>query len=650
MATVYKVYCATTAMGVYYTEDFYPTGVQPHWTAVNTGLPHLNVYQFEIEHATGYSENYQYALMMGEDGAPSDIYRRVNQGDWELSLSRAQAIALGLKAYGHLRWVCADLDKQGYLYALYVQTFEEGYIPSGDPHGQVVILKSTDFGANWSYQFDAGANWTMEAGNVSAKNDHVYFTYNAGIFVGHYLKASHDGGATFSSSGSIGVGYGPNFVKVYPTNEDKAFSAMWTGSSININVVTFEPGLTITTKETSAKEITTPSNMWLSWVDGNHQRAFVQTDEIKYTTNEWTTLSVTSSGNYLTAINAPKDVETWIAIGAVGVGAPGHHVISTIPGDAQNLQTGRSGDNISVAPYTGSIPMTMVSGACANEGIQFIEGVTVSTGVFVKDIEIGTTWLEEAAYRGTPLDGESATWDTVEYADKHARDIFRDQHLVHLPLGDNVDDVPVWIGDRWESHTGVYFGSFADHDHTFEEGSGGYLTEDYHDSYSDFEVIPSPDSPPADVARIYARDDSGTTKMYYKRTDASEIEFGQSADYLSINYIMDGGGSVISTGLKGHVRVDFDCIIVAWAIGSPKESGSIKIDIWKDTHGNFPPDDADSITGGHEPELASSWVAEDTDLSDWSSVAISAGDLLVFNVDSSDTTTMVTLDLKILST
>lgn len=649
MATVYKVYCATTAMGVYYTEDFYPTGVQPHWTQVNTGLPNGNVYQFEVEHSPPYAENYQYALMLGGDGYPGDIYRRVNQGNWELSLSLAGAIALGLKSYGHLRWVCADLDKPGYLYALYIQTFAEGYPISGDMNGQVAVLKSTDFGENWVYIYDAGSSWTMEPGNISAKNDHVYFTYNAGIAVGHYIQGSSDGANSFDVA-SMGVGYGYNYVRVYATDENKALQTTWMGADFDINVIELGGSLTVTTKETTQAIVEYPSNLWTSWVDANHQRAFVHTNSLKYTTNEWGTISGTGQNNYLTVVTAPKDIETWIAIGAVAVSSPGHNVIATVPGDSQNFQTGRGGDNISLAPYTDSIPMTTVSGACAQEGIQFIEGVTVSTGVFVKDIEIGTTWLEEAAYRGTPLDGESATWDTVEYADKHARDIFRDQHLVHLPLGDNVDDVPVWIGDRWESHTGVYFGSFADHDHTFEEGSGGYLTEDYHDSYSDFEVIPSPDSPPADVARIYARDDSGTTKMYYKRTDASEIEFGQSADYLSINYIMDGGGSVISTGLKGHVRVDFDCIIVAWAIGSPKESGSIKIDIWKDTHGNFPPDDADSITGGHEPELASSWVAEDTDLSDWSSVAISAGDLLVFNVDSSDTTTMVTLDLKILST
>lgn len=45
-------------------------------------------------------------------------------------------------------------------------------------------------------------------------------------------------------------------------------------------------------------------------------------------------------------------------------------------------------------------------------------------------------------------------------------------------------------------------------------------------TYFDIEEIAAPAAPPVDTARIYARDDAGTTKLYYKRSDGTEIEIG----------------------------------------------------------------------------------------------------------------------------
>jgi hypothetical protein len=77
-------------------------------------------------------------------------------------------------------------------------------------------------------------------------------------------------------------------------------------------------------------------------------------------------------------------------------------------------------------------------------------------------------------------------------------------------------------------------------------------------------------------------------------------------------------------------------------------SGAIKIDIWKDAEGNFPPTDADTITNGHEPEIAASGVyAEDDDIADWVGEAIDAESTLRFNVDSCATITRCTIALKV---
>lgn len=122
-----------------------------------------------------------------------------------------------------------------------------------------------------------------------------------------------------------------------------------------------------------------------------------------------------------------------------------------------------------------------------------------------------------------------------------------------------------------------------------------------------------------------------------------------AGEVVTINFIIDGGGSAITTGVKGDLVIDFACDLISWTLLADA-SGAIKIDIWRDSYANFPPTDADTICNGHEPEIAASGVkAQDTDLSDWitNPPAITAGQTLRFNVDSAATITRATLALKV---
>ncbi|GAH83480.1 unnamed protein product, partial [marine sediment metagenome] len=76
--------------------------------------------------------------------------------------------------------------------------------------------------------------------------------------------------------------------------------------------------------------------------------------------------------------------------------------------------------------------------------------------------------------------------------------------------------------------------------------------------------------------------------------------------------------------------------------------GAIVIDVWKDTYANFPPTNDDAMPGaGKEPTItATNQKGQDLDISDWATVAIAAGDVLAFNVDSCAAITRVTLSLK----
>jgi hypothetical protein len=111
---------------------------------------------------------------------------------------------------------------------------------------------------------------------------------------------------------------------------------------------------------------------------------------------------------------------------------------------------------------------------------------------------------------------------------------------------------------------------------------------------------------------------------------------------------IDGGGSTITTGIKGDLTVPFAGTITQATLLAD-QSGSIVVDIWKDTYANYPPTDADSITAAAPPTISSATKSQDSTLTGWTT-SISAGDTLRFNVDSITTCTRVTLVLKITKT
>jgi hypothetical protein len=110
-------------------------------------------------------------------------------------------------------------------------------------------------------------------------------------------------------------------------------------------------------------------------------------------------------------------------------------------------------------------------------------------------------------------------------------------------------------------------------------------------------------------------------------------------------FIIDGGGSAISTGVKGDLSPNFSGVITAWRLLAD-QSGSIVIDVWKDTYANYPPTVADTIAGAEKPTLSTATKNEDTSLSSGSGWAFTSGDTFRFNVDSATTVTRVSLILK----
>lgn len=107
---------------------------------------------------------------------------------------------------------------------------------------------------------------------------------------------------------------------------------------------------------------------------------------------------------------------------------------------------------------------------------------------------------------------------------------------------------------------------------------------------------------------------------------------------------IDGGGSVITTGVKGDITIPFACTIDSWYI-TADQAGSIVIDVWKDTLANFPPTVADSIAGTEKPTLSGVAFNSDTNLTTFTR-SLAANDVIRFNVDSVATVTRINLVFK----
>ncbi len=126
-----------------------------------------------------------------------------------------------------------------------------------------------------------------------------------------------------------------------------------------------------------------------------------------------------------------------------------------------------------------------------------------------------------------------------------------------------------------------------------------------------------------------------------------------NAALAAIEYIIDGGGSVITTGMKGYLQIPFACTISQSTLLAD-QSGSIVVDVWKCTQAQFDagatrPVSTDKITASAPPTISSSTKAQDSTLTGWTT-SIAAGDILAFNVNSVTTIQRATLALKVTKT
>lgn len=116
----------------------------------------------------------------------------------------------------------------------------------------------------------------------------------------------------------------------------------------------------------------------------------------------------------------------------------------------------------------------------------------------------------------------------------------------------------------------------------------------------------------------------------------------------AISFVIDGGGSTISTGVKGFLLVPFACTINSVTMLGD-QSGSIVVDIWKKAFTTTLPAVGNTITASALPTITTAITSQDTTLTGWTT-AVSANDMIGFNVNSVTTMQRVTVILKCTAT
>lgn len=126
--------------------------------------------------------------------------------------------------------------------------------------------------------------------------------------------------------------------------------------------------------------------------------------------------------------------------------------------------------------------------------------------------------------------------------------------------------------------------------------------------------------------------------------DAGWLSLGND----QIELIIDGGGLLITTGLKGFKRIPFACTIVGVdVVASDGNSGAVVVDLWVDTYANFPPTVADTITASAKPTItATGTKSQNVTLTGWTKT-LAKGSYIGWNVDSVTTFTRVTVTLHV---
>lgn len=118
-----------------------------------------------------------------------------------------------------------------------------------------------------------------------------------------------------------------------------------------------------------------------------------------------------------------------------------------------------------------------------------------------------------------------------------------------------------------------------------------------------------------------------------------------------IQFTIGDGTNPITAGMVAMTQIAYACTITRATVASidaagASVSGSVVVDLWKDTYANFPPTVADTITASAKPTLSSAIKSQDATLTGWTT-SVAAGDYIIARVDSATTVKQIILTLEV---
>ena len=160
--------------------------------------------------------------------------------------------------------------------------------------------------------------------------------------------------------------------------------------------------------------------------------------------------------------------------------------------------------------------------------------------------------------------------------------------------------------------------------------------------------------------------DNNTTETFSIDTSTGAAQFDSSVttgghiigDRMWWEIEIDGGGTAITTGTKRRILIPYSCTITAdpvdgyiWRV-TLDQSGSIGLDLWVDTYANYPPTNADRISGtvgSNNPRVSAATKNASGSTTNWT-LSLTGGSYLFVDVNSITTATFATLGLYVVRT
>jgi hypothetical protein len=437
MAWPSKIYFASTAAGVYYTDNFVNPSIQPTWTQINTGLGALNCEEFHLDPFN--QEDRQYVLIGNRDASTGTLYRRYLGGAWEEILTPTDLNTLFSATGSFVECFCTDFTLDGRLFV------------AAKTDGGSRACYSDDYGDTWNI---AGASW------VAGGLDHVIRSYGDNVYV-HYhgtnlwFAYTTDKGANWTNSDHVDTVYWECCGDINPL-EPGIFYFSTRGSGDEIS--TFTIGGVAGTAYNGVNLSSRDDTLWFDPSDVDHQRVLYGS-RIYVTTDHWG--SVTGQHNF-----TPEDLELicfapWAGADTDQIIVGGADYLSSPPiavlyGEGDATLDYIAGTNWNTPPYTDAIPIHTVAAQCGIQAVHEAAGKVYTNAVAMPG------YIDTGLERGEPMAGDRGAFDAKNYPLRHTDDI--DDDGIHWTEAGILALLP---------------GALPDHDHSGDVGDGGQFDADH---------------------------------------------------------------------------------------------------------------------------------------------------------------------------